>query len=324
MPKGFGPGLFLDSRGSIGKTITFQGRPSGPAAIKYSKPGSRQKFVESPAQRHQRTLTALFVFQWQTMTTAEKLVYENLANSTGQALTGYSYFLRKCNESPILHHGLCGYWAFDEPIGATIADLSGNQNHGTLSPNYPIDCPSRIESVNQKLIRGLNFDGIDDTLECGQGESLDVSGPITLELWYKPVAVTSTKFLLSRNLTTLTNMQYGLAVDNLTRLRFYVAGNLWAPVFVFNPGIWYHVCLIYNNPNWNFFVNGASKQTRVSAKTQFSIDCNFVVGAYCILNNGRALWGPLGIDELRIYNRALTSTEVLKHANLYSGKYKPG
>ena len=66
---------------------------------------------------------------------------------------------------------LAARWDFDEGTGATASDRSDNTNDGTLSGG--------------KFGNALDFDGIDDYVDCGNVIQLDGLSAFTVEFWIK-------------------------------------------------------------------------------------------------------------------------------------------
>ncbi len=73
--------------------------------------------------------------------------------------------------------GLVGYWPLNEGGGTTTSDLSGNGNDGTLNlPGWD----------SGKFGGALNFDGVDDYVDCGNSSILDFgTGDFTISAWIK-------------------------------------------------------------------------------------------------------------------------------------------
>ncbi|MHC4325139.1 MAG: hypothetical protein ACYSUX_12820, partial [Planctomycetota bacterium] len=61
--------------------------------------------------------------------------------------------------------GLVAYWPLDEGTGTTTADISGNGNNGTF-----VDAPAWVSG---KFGGALDFDGIDDVVDCGLAPELN-------------------------------------------------------------------------------------------------------------------------------------------------------
>ena len=78
---------------------------------------------------------------------------------------------------------LTAEWHMDEGTGNLVGDSSGNGNQGTLNVGEG-------DNVNSKWVRGikgkaLEFDGVDDYVDCGNNANLEITGDITLEAWVK-------------------------------------------------------------------------------------------------------------------------------------------
>ena len=70
--------------------------------------------------------------------------------------------------------GLVGYWNFDQGSGTIAYDSSGYNNHGTI---YGASWTSG------KVNGALNFDGLNDYVDCGNNETLDPTQGATIEAW---------------------------------------------------------------------------------------------------------------------------------------------
>ena len=89
MPKVRGPLFSISARKSLGKVLTFQGRPGGAAVYPYKEP----KVPLTDKQIWQREKIAYLVSWWQSLSLADKAVWE--AKAKGQGQSGYSYFIRQ-------------------------------------------------------------------------------------------------------------------------------------------------------------------------------------------------------------------------------------
>lgn len=67
----FGPALGIDAKGSVGKTITYQGRPKGTAAIMVP----RHRDANSASQKTVRDHVADAIEAWRALSTADKLLW---------------------------------------------------------------------------------------------------------------------------------------------------------------------------------------------------------------------------------------------------------
>ena len=70
--------------------------------------------------------------------------------------------------------GLVAHYDFSEGVGTVLHDRSGNGNDGTIVG---------AQWITRRSGYCLEFDGIDDYVDCGHGASLDLTGAVTLEAW---------------------------------------------------------------------------------------------------------------------------------------------
>src|SRR5690606_11762249 len=84
-------------------------------------------------------------------------------------------------------------------------------------------------------------------------------------------------------------------------------------------GEWKHVCLTYDGSTAKVYVNGTEEASQVLA-WNLVID-DFFIGKQ--VNNGAEYWNGL-IDDVRLYNRALTAAEVAALAATSPGILAPG
>jgi hypothetical protein len=79
--------------------------------------------------------------------------------------------------------GLVGWWTFDEGSGTTARDSSGNNNHGTLM-NGPTWTQGKVGAA-------LSFDGVDDRVDTGDFSFL--TGAFTVSAWVYATQAPSTE-----------------------------------------------------------------------------------------------------------------------------------
>ncbi len=206
------------------------------------------------------------------------------------------------------------YWRFDEGNGTKASDSAGT-NHGTIhGPNW----------VTGKSGYALSFDGLNDYVEVPHNSSLVPMDQITIEGWIKPLESlrphpAGTYWLYKGH--TWGQRQYAMGVDsdaiavslwNSTKERI---GNLYfVPVKL---GEWYHIAMTSDEADLKLYVNGEFRNSvpfpyNISSGTE-----NLYVGTYWPGDGGSCNGNPCYfnglVDEVAIYNRALTPEEICQH-----------
>lgn len=222
------------------------------------------------------------------------------------------------------NQGLIGYWKFDEGRTDKTRDYSGNGNTGTLTSFADPATATSGWKTSAKMNGGIVFDGVDDNVSFE--DVLNVSLPITFSLWINPSSIGSYQGLVTNDKSgnavhsgafmLLTpsggiELHYG---DNTTcdstGRRTYVTSS--SPIAVNG---WYHIVGIIRGPtDMSIYVNGMSISGTYSG-TGGSIasrsDSGPRIGAVGICPSGSASYIFNGtIDEVRMYNRALSASEV--------------
>jgi len=209
--------------------------------------------------------------------------------------------------------GLVGYWKFDEGSGTTVADSSGNNNTGTLF-NGPIWTTGKIGSA-------LSFDGVDDYVRILDSTSLHLTN-FTLSLWYKVNSwPTSYNPRLISKADSWGTMDWELLhVAWSNSIEMLVGEMNGADVLAnlhYSPtiGAWHQISIIKNGTAYSLYSDGVFIGTDTSSITWTDSD-NITVGKDASASGYEF---PGLIDEVRIYNRALSANEVLDLYNYTGG-----
>jgi hypothetical protein len=202
---------------------------------------------------------------------------------------------------PPIPPGLVAAYGFNEGLGTSVADASGNGNLGTIA--------GATWTVDSKFGQALSFDG-NDRVNINDSNSLDLTTGMTLEAWIKPSASSTvfTTVILKERPGGLAYAQY---VDSTTHANVYV--NVGGEAGVSSPAVlplnvWTHVAVTFDGAMMRVFVNGAQVATRARSGS-------LLVSTGALRIGGNAIWTAESfrgvIDEVRIYNRALSATEIL-------------
>jgi len=202
-----------------------------------------------------------------------------------------------------------GIWNMDEnpaTQGTTIKDMSGWGNDGTLNTGET----GVNKSVAGVVGNAISFDGVNDYVDCGIGASLNIAEAITIEAWVKPNAITGVHRMVNKKsayeFLLLNTDEVQIELNDTTAI-------ITTASPISNIGAWYHLVFTYDrslSSNRNkLFVNGVLFEQTDLFTSSINTNSNIVSIGYEPTRqyfNGH-------IDEVRIYNRALTTAQIESH-----------
>jgi hypothetical protein len=193
------------------------------------------------------------------------------------------------------------------PLDGNANDLSGNGLDGSVQGGSFTD---------GKVAGALSFDGVDDYVAIEDDPLLDITDALTLAAWVKPEqSQDDYARIISRERSGAGNRQYNLGVDaSADDPRTVVDtesadGVEVSAVLPFADNNWHHVAMSFDSSDKiRLYVDGSvADSTGVSAEL-VSRDSQVTLGAPAHLP-GKDHFAGL-IDDVRIYDRALTPSEV--------------
>jgi len=216
-----------------------------------------------------------------------------------------------------LSKGLVGHWKMnaDERNSTDTYDSSGYNNHGKIS--------GAVQTNEGRFKEGYKFDGVDDYIDAGNGASINISIPdFSVSMWLNPASATQQGLIskyggdatvrawrIDRVVTSGYVTMY--IYNSSSELYSYndICNSNWIP-----PNVWTNLNIVLNITHINCYMNGVLKESTIlTANNIQQVSYPFEIGR---VNTGAQPEFNGTIDEVRIYNRALTSTEV---AGLYNG-----
>lgn len=207
-----------------------------------------------------------------------------------------------------LASGLIGYWRFEDGSESPIAvDSSGSGKTGTLT-----NMDAASSWIAGKIDEALAFDGINDYVAVND---MDYTNQMSGALWVILNDVFPQQIFIGQtdgvsNVEVQMQLQ-GTAGGGKFRIRVSttagadIVNSTTVPV----AGVWYHVAWTYDGNSLRMYVNGAEETNVVQNLGVGNIsDVNLTYGIGA--RNTGALSTNGVIDDVRIYNRALSPTEV--------------
>jgi len=212
----------------------------------------------------------------------------------------------------LAEEGLVGLWHFDEGRGTTVDDSSANYNDGTIHG---------ATWTEGKYGSALQFDGEGNYVDCGNDASLNITESITIEAWVNFNGLKWVNSIVEKGAQPENKLYWLYRWDDEKR-------NEWA--FNFGNGetresisypssvtvnTWYHIVATFDKGEAKIYVNGEKKAEQTSSITSLdTTGYNALIGAYCSYRStspGHFFNGT--IDEVIIYNQALTAEEIHNH-----------
>ena len=199
--------------------------------------------------------------------------------------------------------GPVAVYGFDEGTGAIALDTSGNGNSGTVNVGG--------WTKTGKFGGALSFNGTSSSVTVNDSASLYLSVGMTLEAWVNPTALNaqlwmsviikplaapdSVDFVLQGSSIT-TRLPSTAISTTLTNL----SGSSLLPL-----NTWSHLAATYDGTTMRLYVNGVQVASAAQTGPIAPSSQPLTIGSN---------WSGL-IDEVRIYNRALSASQILTDMN---------
>lgn len=208
--------------------------------------------------------------------------------------------------------GLVGHWKFDEASGLAAYDSSGNFLNGTLTNG-----PTRTASSSCQMGSCLGFNGTSNYVNFTSSGVLNITGNQTISLWVKSSTAVTNADIAGRWLSSVDNKKiWRLRVDG-TLLTFRVSADGIAnssdattTISSAIDGNWHHIVAMYDGSSIGVYIDGTLRGSTVYSGGLFSdVGSILRVGASSS-GGGIAAYFEGIIDDVRIYNRALSAAEI--------------
>jgi len=207
------------------------------------------------------------------------------------------------------------HWKFDEGSGTTTKDSSGNSNNGKTNSTQ---WTSGVVGIG-----ALSFDGKSSYVEMSDSGKLSGFSKMTAACWFKAKAfdTNETGYLISKDKQgdgIDSNDSYALSLSATKSSKVQVYASVWSSSGSKNVGVpkemelktgqWYHAAFTYDGSTIKLYLDGTeigSKQMSNSVNSNTSVPLR--VGQ---CSGSRTRYFDGAIDDVRIYNGALSSNEI--------------
>ena len=201
--------------------------------------------------------------------------------------------------------GLVAAFGFNEGSGAMVVDSSGRNHTGTIT--------NATWAAAGKFGGALQFNGQSSWVTVPDTAALDLTNGMTLEAWVNPAGLSGWRTAIMKESTGLSYALY--ANDNspnpAVTVRIGTADRSAAGTSQLPLNTWTHLAATYDGAQLRLYVNGVQAGSRAQTG-------NMVVSTGPLRIGGNAVWTEFFsglIDEVRVYNRALSAAEILADMN---------
>lgn len=200
-----------------------------------------------------------------------------------------------------------GYWGLEEGSGTVANDASGASHHGALEQGV-------YWTSGRSGSMALNFDGSSGYVEVGAQAALVMNSALTMSAWIRPTASSGGVIVNKEG-------EYEMAVmDGTIQLAFANEAPGWDWINTgYSPPLnqWSHVAVTYQSGAIATYVNGSQVHSYPG-----SGDIGDVAAWMNTFRIGGREWAQQfftgSIDDVQIWNRALSAGEISALANLLS------
>jgi concanavalin A-like lectin/glucanase superfamily protein/fibronectin type III domain protein len=227
--------------------------------------------------------------------------WSNSANATTQSASTGSYLTAVTADAPVSH------WRLGETSGTAAADARG-ANPGTYRNGTLLGQASLVATDTAN--RAVRVDGSNDDVSVPDSASLDLTTGITLEAWIRPDAIPAAGGWASVITKAESySLQFNGPMLELTVIQNGTRRRLDAPSGAIVAGRTYHVVATYDGATQRMFINGAEVASRAQTGGATITTWPLTIGSW----NGGGEYFRGTVDEVAVYNKALTAARVQAH-----------
>ena len=196
--------------------------------------------------------------------------------------------------------------------GPTWFDRSGNGNNGTLEGGV---------GYSGSNFGSLTFDGTNDYINGVHDATLNLTGDVTVELWFRLTATVFNQdyiriFGKGNNDNRTWSLWYHVGNQQFLYQRYGSTNMNAVYSATVSLNTWYHMVGTSSSNNHVLYLNGVSRATSSTGTTFASSTDPYTIG------QGITNQYHIGnIAKAAVYNRALTATEIAQNYNALKGRY---
>lgn len=217
-------------------------------------------------------------------------------------------FVRYCQASPVCvapPSGLVGWWPGDGNAG----DIAGGNdgvpvNGATFAPG--------------KVAQAFSLDGVDDYVHFGDIlDGLNVG--FTLDAWVRTTATVGNKAIIAKYWTAGGSWVIRTNESEPGKIDFTVCSPSCTTIADavqllstsnINDGAWHFIAATFDGTTQRLYVDGELEAFGTNANPAWADNHHFCIGSYCDPGGNSFLTFSGLIDEVEVYHRALSASEI--------------
>ena len=235
---------------------------------------------------------------WSLGSAATSAAFSSNADNASNSLAAASSFYR----AEVMSDGPVGYWRLGESSGTTAADETGTSN-GTYIGAYTLGRPGALAHDANTAVE---LDGANARVGVAHVSALNLTSQVSIEAWVKPDSVSGTRYIVHKN-----TFYYLYVANNVTYFGIRSGGayKYVQATGLITTGTWQHIVGTYDGAKMILYRNGVNSAEVAVTGSIDTTTVNLRIGAFDAAAN--VFDGSL--DEVAVYNRALTAGEVQAH-----------
>ena len=235
--------------------------------------------------------------------------YATLTASTTISLPGTGSTHVNHSQNTRLTNGLVGMWSFNgqdtDWRTNTVSDVSGNGNTGMM-----INMATRTTPVAGKVGQAFSLTGTLDTVQVPTPSGvLGITDGLTIAAWvFLPSDLSSSDYpgiLAKTDTLTLWDYDYYIAPSGIPTFYSDSPGITLPAISAVGTNQWHHIVVTHSGSTFTFYLDGGFDRQTTQAGTFANNSLPIWIGND---TSGAETGGKL--DEVRVYNRALSAAEI--------------